>query len=304
MKIPPDAQTLSIQNCIDEGAKQFEEAGLFFGHGTDNASDEAFWLVFHYLQLPWDSPAEVFQRELSPEDYQTISHLFKRRVDERIPAAYLTGEAWFAGYPFTVNPSVLVPRSPIAELIDAQYRPWLSVDQPHILDLCTGSGCIGLASALYLPDATVVLSDISPEALLVANENCQRHHLEHRVTLIESDGFQAFTPNNPHHQFDLIVSNPPYVDAQDFANMPAEYHAEPELGLVSGFDGLDFTRRLLGEAATYLKPNGVLIVEVGNSWEALEAAFPDITFTWIEFALGGHGVFVLNREELLLAASS
>lgn len=292
--VPP-----TIQACIDEGADLFTKADLFFGHGTDNADDEAFWLVFYSLGLPWDSPSSILQNEVSPAHYRQIKNLFHRRITERIPAAYLTGEAWFAGYAFTVNKDVLVPRSPIAELIQAHYQPWLKADKPKILDLCTGSGCIGIASALALPNAELILSDISALALAVANDNIQRYNLESRVQTLESDGLAALNPKSPHHQFDLIVSNPPYVDANDFANMPDEYHAEPELGLVSGEDGLDFTRTLLSQAADYLTAQGILIVEVGNSWVALQDAFPTVPFLWIEFEQGGHGVFVLTREQLL-----
>ena len=289
---------ITVQDCIAEGEQLFIEANLFFGHGTDNAADEAYWLVFFQLDLPWDSPASVMQQQVSTEQYQQIKQLFLRRVNERVPAAYLTGEAWFAGHPFTVNSDVLVPRSPIAELIHANYQPWLTVEAPRLLDLCTGSGCIGIASALHLPKAQVVLSDISTKALAVAQQNIARYALSERVQAVESDGLNAFDPNSEEGQFDLIVSNPPYVDADDFASMPAEYHAEPELGLVSGADGLDFTRRLLREAADYLRPGGVLIVEVGNSWEALERAFPELPFLWLEFAEGGHGVFLMTRDEL------
>lgn len=289
----------TIQDCIDEGALLFTDANLFFGHGTDNADDEAFWLVFHTLGLPWDSPPSVLQESVSSDNYQRIKNVFDRRIKERIPAAYLTGEAWFAGTAFTVNKDVLVPRSPIAELIQAHYQPWLQADKPKILDLCTGSGCIGIASALALPSAQLILSDISSLALAVANENIQRYSLGGRAHTLESDGLSAFDPNKSEHQFDLIVSNPPYVDANDFATMPDEYHAEPELGLVSGPDGLEFIRNLLGLAPDYLTQEGILIVEVGNSWVALQDAFPTVPFLWIEFERGGHGVFILTREQLL-----
>ncbi|MGH1440484.1 MAG: 50S ribosomal protein L3 N(5)-glutamine methyltransferase [Cellvibrionaceae bacterium] len=291
--------SFSIADCISQGEHLFTEAQLFFGHGTDNAGDEAFWLVFHTLGLPWDSPSSVLEQSVSQSDYQSIQSLFERRVKERIPAAYLTGEAWFAGYAFTVNSDVLVPRSPIAELIYARYEPWLISDTPKILDLCTGSGCIGIASALSLPKAQLTLSDISPEALTVARRNIQRYDLGDRVSAIESDGLVAFDSSNPDHQFDLIVSNPPYVDAVDFATMPEEYHAEPELGLVSGDDGLNFTRQLLANAASFLSVDGVLIVEVGNSDEALQSAFPTAPFLWFEFEQGGHGVFLITRDQLI-----
>lgn len=286
--------TKTVQNCIDEGEALFAANELFYGHGTDNPGDEAFWLVFYSLGLPWDSQESILQQRVNEQDYQTIQALFQRRVSERIPAAYITGEAWFAGIPFIVNQEVLIPRSPISELINEGFQPWLKSPSPKILDLCTGCGCIGIASALYLPDARVTLSDISPAAIEVARQNIQSHGLEQRVDALESDGFQHLSGET----FDLIVSNPPYVDAEDFSAMPAEYRAEPELALVSGQDGLEFTRMLLKQAASHLNPQGILIVEVGNSWVNLEAAFPQIPFLWLAFEIGGHGVFVMTREEL------
>ena len=290
----------TLQLCIDEGEALFNDAQLFFGHGTDNAADEAFWLSFAYLKLPWDSDVKVLDQVLTADDYQQIHALYRRRIDERVPAAYLLGEAWFAGYAFIVNEHVLVPRSPLAELIQQAYSPWLSSDiaQPHILDLCTGSGCIGIASALLLPEAQLVLSDISTQAIAVAQQNIARYSLQQRVNTVESDLFSAFDASML-GKFDLIVANPPYVDAEDYANMPAEYHAEPQLGLTSGDDGLDFTRRLLREAADYLTAKGVLIVEVGNSERHLVSAFPAIPFVWLDFAHGGHGVFVITKDDLI-----
>jgi ribosomal protein L3 glutamine methyltransferase len=223
----------------------------------------------------------------------------QRRISERIPAAYITGQAWFAGMPFVVDERVLVPRSPIAELIQKQFSPWLDEAPQQILDLCTGSGCIGIACAYAFPDAEVQLSDISFDALAVAEENILQHGLEDRVFALQSDLFE----NLQGQRFDLIVSNPPYVDAEDMASLPQEYHAEPELGLASGVDGLDFTRRLLGGVLDYLSDNGVLVVEVGNSWPALEAAYPQLPFTWVEFERGGHGVFVLTAADLRKARS-
>ncbi|MGH1487628.1 MAG: 50S ribosomal protein L3 N(5)-glutamine methyltransferase [Cellvibrionaceae bacterium] len=291
---------MNIQDCINEGEQLFVQHNLFFGHGTDNAADEALWLVFFQLGISWESDVSVLQKEVSEPDYKKIKTLFKRRVDERIPAAYLAGEAWFAGYPFIVNTDVLVPRSPIAELITNQFSPWLadqhlSSNSLKILDLCTGSGCIGITSALMLDTAEVTLSDISTKAIAVAEQNIEKHQLSGRVKAVVSDLFDGIT----NQQFDLIVSNPPYVDAGDLASMPAEFHAEPELGLASGHDGLDFTRRLLQEASDYLKDDGILICEVGNSWVHLESAFPDVPFVWLEFEQGGHGVFAITKKELL-----
>lgn len=290
---------MNVQDCINEGEQLFTKHQLFFGHGTDNAADEALWLVFYQLGLSWESDESVLEQTVFEAEYTAIKALFQRRVDERIPAAYLTGEAWFAGYPFIVNANVLVPRSPLAEVILSGYQPWLNHERPYILDLCTGSGCIGIATALTLPESKVVLSDISPEAVVVAKQNIEKYDLDQRVQVFESDLFAGLGAM----QFDMIVSNPPYVDACDLAAMPEEYHAEPAIGLASGEDGLDFTRRLLREAPSYLSEQGFLFVELGNSWENLEEAFPTISFLWLSFEQGGHGVFVITREELLLYQS-
>jgi len=296
-------QQQTIQQCIDIGEELFTNARLFFGHGTDKAADEALWLVFYQLGLSWDIEDAVLKETVSKSNYDALMVLYERRIKERIPAAYLTGEAWFAGIPFSVNTYVLVPRSPLAELINNRFEPWLDINsvdtkaEPSvsILDLCTGSGCIGIASALYLENSQILLSDISEAAIDVAKQNINRYRLESRVSAVVSDLFN----NIPAQPFDLIVSNPPYVDAKDLAEMPPEYHAEPVLGLASGADGLDFTRRLLREAPDYLNDEGVLIVEVGNSWVNLEAAFPAISFLWLEFEFGGHGVFVMTKADLL-----
>lgn len=285
----------TVRECIEYGTQQFLEAELFFGHGTDNAGDESFWLVFYALSLPFDADESVFERKITEQEWLGIQGLLARRVNERVPAAYLTGEAWFCGYSFQVNEHVLVPRSPIAELIQQQYQSWLASVKPRILDLCTGCGCIGIATALSIPDAVVDLSDVSDQALIVAENNKQRYELGERVNTYRSDLFSALTGK----KYDLIVTNPPYVDANDLAAMPAEYQAEPAIALGSGDDGLDITRRLLKEAANYLTPQGVMIVEVGNSGENLEEAFPKVPFLWLEFELGGHGVFLMTRDELI-----
>lgn len=287
-------ELITIRDFLRWGASEFIAAKLFYGHGTDNPWDEAEQLVLHAINLTPPLDAEWMDARLTkPERLKVVRHL-ARRIEERIPAAYITGQAWFAGLPFVVDERVLVPRSPIGELIQKQFEPWLSVEPQQILDLCTGSGCIGIACAYAFPDAFVQLSDISFDALAVAEENIQQHGLGDRVFAIQSDLFE-----NLHGQvFDLIVSNPPYVDAEDMASLPQEYHAEPELGLASGADGLDFTRRLLVEAIDHLSDQGILLVEVGNSWPALEAAYPSLPFTWVEFERGGHGVFVLNACDL------
>ena len=290
----PPITSVTVGDYIHWGADHFEEAGLFFGHGSDNPWDESLSLVLFVLSLPWDSDSKVLDRQLSEKEKIQISDLFDRRINEQIPAAYLTGEAWFAGFKFLVDSRVLVPRSPIAELIEAGFSPWLPDEPNNILDLCTGSGCIGIACAHYFPESNVTLSDISTDALTVAVQNIVMHELSDRVVTAQSDLFGKLGKKT----YDLIVSNPPYVDAEDLASMPKEYHHEPEIGLASGFDGLDFTRRLLRESVEHLSDNGVLIVEVGNSWESLEQAFPTVPFMWLEFERGGHGVFLLTAEEL------
>lgn len=289
---------ISVRDYIRWGASQFNAAELFFGHGTDNAWDDALQLVLHALHLPLPLNPDVLDTRLTLAERKEVVALLRRRIDERMPTAYLTGTAWFAGLPFRVDPRVLVPRSPIAELIENQFSPWLLQEPEYILDLCTGSGCIGIACAYAFPEAAVDLSDISRDALEVAQRNIDIHEVGHRVRAIESDVFDNLTEL----RYDLIVSNPPYVDAEDLAEMPAEYHAEPALGLASGVDGLDFTRRLLREALDHLTDEGVLIVEVGNSGVALEAAYPELPFTWLEFRRGGHGVFLLTAAQLQDAA--
>lgn len=288
-------ELFTLRDFIRWGASEFTGAKLYFGHGTDNAWDEAEQLVLHAINLTPPLGEEWLDARLTRVERARVVQNLRRRVDERIPAAYITGQAWFAGLPFVVDERVLVPRSPIGELIQKQFSPWLADEPAQILDLCTGSGCIGIACAYAFPNAEVQLSDISFDALEVAEENIQQHDLEDRVFAMQSDLFA----NLAGQKFDLIVSNPPYVDADDLASMPPEYHAEPEIGLGSGDDGLDFTRRLLQEAGDYLTDDGVLIVEVGNSWVALEEAYPDLPFTWIEFERGGHGVFMLRKSDLL-----
>lgn len=290
-------ELLTIRDFFRWAASEFIAAKLFYGHGTDNPWDEAEQLVLHAIHLAPPLGDEWLDAQLTRSERTRVVANVQRRIEERIPAAYITGQAWFAGLPYVVDERVLVPRSPIAELIEKRFAPWL-VDEPQqILDLCTGSGCIGIACAHAFPDAEVQLSDISYDALAVAEENIQQHGVTERVFALQSDLFE----NLYGQHFDLIVSNPPYVDADDMASLPDEFHAEPELGLSSGNDGLDFTRRLLVEAVDFLTDNGVLIVEVGNSWPALEEAYPSLPFTWVEFERGGHGVFVLTAQDLRTA---
>jgi ribosomal protein L3 glutamine methyltransferase len=287
--------TNTVAAMLDHGQALYEQSAVYFGHGTDNAWDEAVYLLSFVLGLAPDVDRAVLEKVLTPQQQAAILALYQRRIHERIPAAYLTGRAWFCGLPFTVDERVIIPRSPIAELIMAGFEPWCADEPSRVLDLCTGSGCIGIACAYAFEAAEVVLSDISPEALVVTEANIAQHKLGYRVSAVESDLFEQM----PGQQFQLIVSNPPYVDADDFASMPDEYQHEPEIALASGNDGLDFTRRLLREAADHLTEEGVLVVEVGNSSLALGRAFPRVPFMWTDFDEGDGGVFVLTREELV-----
>lgn len=286
--------TITLDTMLNSAASAFEQAGIYYGHGTDNPWDEAVYLALHVLKMPVNVDNSVLSLELSPQQSQQMIELFERRINERIPAAYLTGTAYFAGLAFSVNSDVLVPRSPLGELIAQQFSPWLLDEPKTILDLCTGSGCIGIATAKVFEQAIVDLSDISRAALVVAEHNVLAHGVQDRVRCIEGDLFSGVEDK----QYDLILCNPPYVDQNDLASMPVEYHAEPEIALGSGDDGLDFCRRFLQEAPQYLSGRGCVIVEVGNSGEALERAFPSVPFTWIEFEHGGHGVFVMTAKEL------
>ena len=285
----------TTEDAVHWCTAQFSQHDLYYGHGTDNPADEAYFLVWTLCDLLFSGEPELFARRLTAVQLERIRTVTAQRIATRQPLAYLLNIAWFAGYEFYVNEHVLVPRSPIAELIGTAYQPWVDPAQVrHVLEIGTGSGCIAIASALALPDAQVDAVDISPEALAVAQRNVEHYELQARVTLHQADVF-AGLPQKP---YDLIVSNPPYVDAADIAAMPAEFQAEPILGLQAGDDGLDIVRRILAAAPDYLAENGVLIVEVGNSAPALEAAFPDVPFTWLDFDYGGQGVFLLNRQDL------
>jgi len=283
-----------LGELIDTLATRFDEADLFYGHGTDNPWDEAVYLVFCALQIPFTADERIMTRLVTPQEQQRVDMLAVRRLQERRPVAYLVGEAWFAGQPFTVNEHVLIPRSPIAELIQQEFATLLPRTPVHILDLCTGSGCIGIATALAFADSRVVLADISPEALDVARANVERHGVSARVSVLESDLFAAL--QGP---YDLILSNPPYVSQEEVDELPPEYRHEPSLGLVSEDDGLAIPLRILREAADLLAAEGVLIMEVGYSREALSARLPEVPLSWLEFANGGDGVLLLTREQLL-----
>ncbi|MDG0801421.1 50S ribosomal protein L3 N(5)-glutamine methyltransferase [Pectobacterium polaris] len=285
----------TIQDMLRWAVSRFNAANVYYGHGTDNPWDEAIQLVLPSLYLPLDIPEDMYTSRLITSERQRIVERVIRRVNERIPVAYLTNKAWFCGLEFYVDERVLVPRSPIGELINNYFDEQLPKTPNHILDLCTGSGCIAIACAQAFPEAEVDAVDISSDALAVTEQNIQQHGLEYRVTPIRSDLFRDL----PAIRYDLIVTNPPYVDEEDMFDLPQEFRFEPELGLAAGNDGLDLVRRILACAPDYLSDDGVLICEVGNSMVHLIDQYPEIPFTWLEFDNGGDGVFMLTHSQLV-----
>jgi len=277
------------------GASQFVNAQLSYSHGMSSPLDEAVYLVLRSVHLPVDTPDVYWQSKLTQSEKQTVLSTLLKRIEQKIPAAYIMQEGWFAGLQFYVDERVLVPRSPIAELVEAQFTPWVNPDEIEtVLDLCTGSGCIGIACAYAFPMAMVDLADISQDALDVAKINVDKHDAGLRVSVIQSDLFAELEGK----KYDIIVSNPPYVDAEDIAGMSAEFQHEPKLGLSSGDDGLECTRNILKQAASHLTDEGVLVLEVGNSQYALADEFPNLPFQWIDFERGGDGVFILSKAQL------
>ena len=288
-------QPQTVAQLLQFCSESLESSDVFFGHGTDNAWDEAVLMVLSVAELPLGSGEDVLPLSVGAEAVARLQELLRRRIMEHEPLPYLLGRAWFAGLEFLCDRRAIIPRSPIAELILHGFRPWYNGPAPgHILDLCCGGGCIGLAAAYQFPDARVDLLVVDSGALDLARENAEQLGLQGRVTVIESDLFEALADT----RYDLILSNPPYVDAADLAAMPAEFHHEPKDALGSGADGLDLTRRILSCAHPFLAASGLLIVEVGNSWAALEQAYPKVPFTWVEFEHGGDGVFALTAQEL------
>lgn len=286
----------TLRDLMRFTVSRFSEAELFFGHGTDNAWDEAAYLLLHTLHLPVDRLDPFMDARLTSDERAAVLKVIERRIVERVPAAYLTNEAWLGDFRFYVDERVIVPRSHIAELLREQLSPW--VDDPwavvSVLDLCTGSGCLAILAADAFPEAKVDAVDLSPDALAVARRNVDDYELGSRLQLVQSDAFSGLQDKT----YDVIISNPPYVNAESMAALPEEYRREPELALASGEDGLDFVRIILKEAASHLNPEGVLVVEVGHNRDELELAFPETMFTWLDTSAGDQCVFMLRREDL------
>lgn len=289
-------QLHTVRDCVRFAVSRFNQAGLFFGHGSDTAYDEAVYLILHSLHLPLDQLDPFLDSRLTASEVQSVLDVLKRRVNERLPAAYLTQEAWLGEYRFYVDERVIVPRAFIAELLRDQLAPWVTDPDAvsSVLDLCTGSGCLAILAALAFPDARIDATDLSPDALAVARINVSSYELDDQIELMLSDLFAGLRGRT----YDLIVSNPPYVNAASVATLPEEYRHEPALALGSGEDGLDATRIILAQAREHLNPDGILIVEIGHNRDALEAAYPHLPFTWLDTSAGDQHVFLLRRDEL------
>lgn len=286
----------NISSALDWVHEQLQQPGLCFSHGNDDPWDEAVFLTLHCVGLPLDSGADILDQPVTASQCQQIYQLTRRRVDDKVPLAYLMQRAGFAGLEFYVDERVLIPRSPLAELIEVSYKPWVVPNKvQRVLDLCAGSGCIAVATAHYMSHVQVDAVDICQDALAVAHKNAIQHTVQKQVNLIQSDLFEAL----PGKTYDVIVSNPPYVNASDMRDMPDEFRHEPMRGLAAGDDGLDIVERILQQAATYLTAQGVLIVEVGASQPNLMLKYPKLPFVWLEFARGGTGVFVLTKQQLM-----
>lgn len=289
----PMTAPITIADYIRVTEDLLDAQQAYCGHGTDNYADEARWLILGSLGLPFDF-ADT-EQTVAAEQQTLLRRNLEQRTVAKQPTAYVLGEAWYRGNAFYVNEHTLVPRSPIAELIHAGCQPWLKQAPKTVLDLCCGSGCIGITAALQFPDAKVDLADISQQALAVSERNIQRYQLEDRVTAIHSDLYGGLAKR----RYDVILTNPPYVPQFEYDELPKEYHNEPSLGLVSGADGLELTVPLLQGAAEHLQDDGILILEVGNTMQFLDDCFPEIPFEWLEFADGSYGVCILTKQQLL-----
>ncbi len=286
---------MTLLECIEQQRARLTQAGVSFGHGTSNAFDEAVWLALWKLELPLDELDSVAQRELTAREQVSIEALIEARITTRKPAAYLTGEAWLQGVPFTVDERAIVPRSLIAELIaDGTADAWLSEHTQRVLDLCTGSGSLAVLAAMAWPEVHVDAADVSADALAVARLNVERHEMSERITLHQGDGLAAV----PAKRYDLILCNPPYVNNESMAALPAEYRAEPELALAGGSDGMDFIRALLGGAAQHMTDHAVLVLEIGHEAANFEAAFPQLEFAYLPTHDSDHQVVLITREAL------
>ncbi len=290
-------ELFTIRDWLRFTVSRFEEAGIFFGHGTDNAYDEAVWLVMGALHLPLDTLDNFLDASITESERRHLAHLIERRITERVPTAYLLREAWLRGYKFYVDERVIVPRSFIAELLDDGLSPWIEFPEmvESVADICTGSGCLGILLADTFPNAEVDVIDISSDAIAVCNINIANYGLQDRVHAVQSDMFKDLQGRS----YDLIISNPPYVDTPSMAQLPQEYRTEPQIALGSGEAGLDHTRTLLREAANHLNDGGILVVEIGHNRDALLEAYPYLPFTWLEVESGNQFVFLLTKEQLV-----
>ena len=296
MQSPVD-DLFTLRDWLRWAVSRFTEANLFFGHGCDNAYDEAVWLILHALHLSPDRLDFFIDARLTHAERQSVFNLLNLRISKRIPSAYLTHQAWLGGHDFYVDDRVIVPRSYFAELLEHGLSPWLPEDMlvERTLDLCTGSGCLAILMALAFPEARIDAIDLSPAALEVAQRNVERYGLQEAIELIESDLLAGVGER----RYDLIISNPPYVTAESMGNLPAEYRHEPALALAAGEDGLDIVRRILVSAADHLTPEGILMVEVGHNADLVEAAFPEVPFTWIDTPSSEDKIFLLTRQDLI-----
>jgi ribosomal protein L3 glutamine methyltransferase len=287
----------TVRDHLRFAVSRFNQAQLFFGHGSNDAYDEAAYLILHTLHLPLDRLEPFLDARLTDSERAGVLNIIQQRVENRIPAAYLTHQAILGDFSFYVDERVIVPRSFIAELLLEQLSPWITDPEEigNVLDLCTGSGCLAILAAHAFPYASVDAADLSTAALAVAGRNVADYHLQDRVRLIESDLFGKLDVK----KYDLIISNPPYVDAESVAALPQEYLHEPKMSLGSGLDGLDATRIILAQAAQHLNPNGILIVEIGHNRDVLEAAYPDLPFTWLDVSAGDQFVFMLHKNDLV-----